>query len=275
MSLFTASFLASLIASLGTGLGALGVYWIPVISTRQRNIMLSTAAGVMLAATIFSLLIPSLDATSHASITVGGLFLGAILMGVLHWLMPHEHLDRCTQSSSCEPVNVGEAEHYHRSRTELNWWSMFGAAERRIWLFVLAIALHNLPEGMSVAIGFAAGNTLNGQSMALGIFLQNIPEGFAISVALISIGLSRRNAFFISFSTGFIEAAGGLLGAALITYSTAVLPWVLAAAAGAMLFVISDEIIPETHREGYEKYATYSLLAGFSAMILLNQWLGI
>ena len=144
----------------------------------------------------------------------------------------------------------------------------------RIWLFVMAITLHNFPEGMAVGVGFAGGEVSNGVTLAVGIGLQNVPEGFAVALSLISIGYSRSHAFWVATLTGLVEPVGGAMGAAAVSLAEPLMPIILGMAAGAMLFVISDEIIPETHRRGYENVATFSLLGGFVVMMFLDTAFG-
>jgi ZIP family zinc transporter len=143
----------------------------------------------------------------------------------------------------------------------------------RIWLFVIAITIHNFPEGMSVGVGFAGGED-KGTALALGIGIQNIPEGLAVAVSMLAAGYGRGRAFVVGFLTGLVEPVGGLFGAVLAWAAAPLLPWTLGFAAGAMLFVISDEIIPETHRKGLENLATGALMAGFAVMMFLDATLG-
>lgn len=144
----------------------------------------------------------------------------------------------------------------------------------RIWLFVIAITLHNFPEGMAVGVGFAGGDVSNGVTLATGIGIQNIPEGLAVAVSLISVGYSRMQAFLVGSLTGLAEPIGGLFGSLAVSFVGPLMPWSLAFAAGAMLFIISDEIIPETHRRGFENLATFSFLFGFVSMINPDTTLG-
>lgn len=144
----------------------------------------------------------------------------------------------------------------------------------RIWLFVIAITLHNFPEGMAVGVGFAGGDVSNGVTLATGIGIQNIPEGLAVAVSLISVGYSRMQAFLVGSLTGLAEPIGGLFGSLAVSFVGPLMPWSLAFAAGAMLFIISDEIIPETHRRGFENLATFSLLFGFVSMMYPDTTLG-
>src|SRR5690606_25309543 len=136
---------------------------------------------------------------------------------------------------------------------------------RRIWLFVIAITLHNLPEGLAVGVAYAA-DADSGRAVAIGMGLQNMPEGLAVALALSAVGYARFAAFAIAALTGLFEPLGGLLGAFAVTFATALLPFGLAFAAGAMLFVISEEVIPETHRRGLQMQGTAGLMVGFVVM---------
>jgi ZIP family zinc transporter len=252
LSTFWLGTLGSLLAGLGTGVGALGIYLLRRPSDRAQDAMLSAAAGVMLAATFFSLLAPALEQADELTLNkalgvvfvAAGVLAGAGGLFAIHRLVPHEHFVLGREGPSSDRL-------------------------ARIWLFIIAITLHNFPEGMAVGVGFGGGDIANGVSLALGIGLQNIPEGFAVSISLLAIGYSRSAAFWVGTLTGLVEPIGGALGAAVVSIAAA-LPVVLGMAAGAMLFVISDEIIPETHRRGYETVATFSLLGGFVAMMFLD-----
>jgi zinc transporter, ZIP family len=251
-----AGFLGSLAAGLGTALGALPIFFRAHWSETARALMLALAAGVMLGATVFSLLIPALDVvtartgseTQAALVASGGIALGAIVMSLIHARVPHEHFIKGPENEN--RVRLG-----------------------RKWLFVLAITLHNFPEGMSVGVAYGA-DFESGVAVTIGIGLQNLPEGLAVAAALIGDRFSRSRAFWIAALTGMVEPAGGLLGAFAVGLSDALLPWGLTFAAGAMLFVISGEIIPETHRSGVEQRATFSLVIGFILMMMLDVSLG-
>jgi ZIP family zinc transporter len=145
---------------------------------------------------------------------------------------------------------------------------------RKVWLFILAITIHNFPEGLAVGVGFGSGDIVNGLSLAVGIGLQNMPEGRAVALPLLREHIKPSKAFGIALLTGLVEPIGGLFGVGLVQIAQPIMPLALAFAAGAMLFVISDEIIPETHGRGYERVATYAVLVGFVLMMFLDNTLG-
>jgi ZIP family zinc transporter len=248
--------LGSLIAGLASGLGALPVYAMRRISDEAQDVLLGFAAGVMLAASFFSLIIPGLEAARlqgagevGAVTLVGcGVLLGAAGLWAVHHYTPHEHF-----------ILGEEGPHTERFR--------------RIWLFVIAITLHNLPEGLAVGVGFGTGDAA-GVALATGIALQNMPEGLAVAVALRALDYSRGQALLIATLTGLVEPVGGLLGASAVTLAHFLLPWGLAFAAGAMIFIISDEIIPETHRRDVKTHATTGLMVGLVVMMFLDVALG-
>ena len=246
---------ASFVASLGTAIGSMGIFLVSSLSRRLEDGLLSAAAGVMLAATFFSLLLPSLEMgaplygpTGAAFVAAGGILLGALTLHLIHARVPHEHFQLGLEGAP---------------NTSLS----------RIWLFVIAIALHNFPEGLAVGVSFADGQWSSGASLTVGITIQNMPEGLAVSVALLSVGYSKARCCGIGILTGLVEPVGALLGALAIAFIEALVPWSLAFAAGAMLFIISDEIIPETHHGGNAGLATFTLLGGFILMMLLDSLL--
>lgn len=253
MSVVALGLLASLAAGLMTGVGALPVLVGRTISRRANDTMLGFAAGVMLAASFFSLILPGIDAAEGlygsvliaALIAGAGVAMGALAVAAMNEYVPHEHF--LTGREGAE-----------------------AAALAKIWLFVLAITIHNFPEGMAVGVGFGGGNVANGISLATGIGLQNAPEGLAVAVALRGQGYRPRNAFLIALATGLVEPVGGVLGAAAVSASEHLLPWGLAFAAGAMIYIISHEIIPETHRHGHQNRATTGLTAGLILMMVLD-----
>jgi ZIP family zinc transporter len=249
--------IASLLAGLGTLLGALPAVALRRVSDRVQDVFLGFAAGVMLAASFFSLILPGLEAAQDqgaseagaALLVVSGVLLGGACLWLVHGLVPHEHFVLGREGPEAGKV-------------------------RRIWLFVIAITLHNFPEGLAVGVGFGGGDIANGTALAVGIGLQNMPEGLAVAVALLTLNYSRGRALLVAAATGLVEPLGGVLGVTAVTLAAPLLPWGLAFAAGAMIFVISDEIIPETHRPGMEKYGTAGLMIGLVVMMFLDVTLG-
>ncbi len=249
-----AAFVASLLGgALATTLGAVPVLWMGRLSPRAGNAMLSFAAGVMLAATVFSLLLPGLELAESmyghrmlaALAVVAALLVGGLTMGLLNRVLPHEHFLKGPEGPSGERI-------------------------ARVWLFVLAITVHNFPEGLSIGVGAASGDARIGLGVTIGIGLQNLPEGLAVAMSLAALGYRRGYALRVAALTGLVELVGGMFGAVLLTLSTTMLPLALAFAAGAMLFVISDEVIPETHRRGFGETATAALFVGFGLMFVLD-----
>ncbi|OSQ42451.1 ZIP family metal transporter [Marivita geojedonensis] len=250
-------FTGSLVAGLMTAIGATPVLFGKTPSHAARDMSLGFAAGVMLSASFFSLIVPAIEAATEeygdghipASIAVVSILAG---MGLVAWLnetLPHEHFATGREGPD-------------------------SFALRQIWLFVIAITIHNFPEGLAVGVGFGAHGLAGGMPLAIGIGLQNLPEGLAVAVALLGEGYNRSRAWSIAALTGLVEPIGGVIGAAAISYSEPFLPWGLAFAAGAMLYVISHEIIPETHRSGHQNKATLGLAVGLVLMLFLDVWLG-
>lgn len=257
MSILLMGFLGSLAAGLMTGVGALPVLFGRNITRYWNDVLLGFAAGVMLSASFFSLILPGIEAATlrtgseviAALIAVGGILLGAGAIALLNESLPHEHF-----VEGREGADPG--------------------ALARIWLFIIAITIHNVPEGMAVGIGFGAGDAALGLSLAIGIGLQNAPEGLAVAVALRGLGYGRGRAVGIALLTGLVEPLGGLVGVAAVSMAAPLLPWGLTFAAGAMLYVISHEIIPETHRHGHQNAATAGLIVGLVLMMFLDVVLG-
>jgi zinc transporter, ZIP family len=245
--------LAALGAGLMTGVGALPVLFSRTTSERSNDAMLGFAAGVMLSASFFSLIIPAVESGKalHGSVLAAsliagaGIGLGAAAVAALNEVLPHEHF--ITGPEGADPGRIA-----------------------RIWLFVLAIAIHNFPEGLAVGVGFGSGEMGNGVALAIGIGLQNAPEGLAVAVALRGLGYRRRTAFLVALATGLVEPVGGFVGVLAVQLFAALLPWALGFAAGAMLYVISHEIIPETHRGRNANAATAGLMLGLIVMMVLD-----
>ncbi|UCD62912.1 MAG: ZIP family metal transporter [Candidatus Zixiibacteriota bacterium] len=254
MSIFAMGLLASALAGLGTGLGALPSLFFKNVPDKILNTMLGGAAGVMLAATSFSLIVPGIEhgnrlwPGSGAYIVVAGMLLGALVLDRVDKWLPHEHFFIGREGPDSKL--------------------------KKIWLFVIAITIHNFPEGLAVGVGFGGGDIGAGTSLAIGIGLQNLPEGLAVALPLITLGYNRWAAIGVAAVTGLVEPVGGLLGVGAVTVFEPVLPVGLAFAAGAMLFVISDEIIPETHSKGKARHATFGVMIGFVIMMAMDNVLG-
>jgi len=223
------------------------------ISHKFSDIVLAFAAGVMLAAAVLGLILPSLDYGGDWGIviTVIGIFTGALSLNLIDRLVPHMH-------------NLVGVEHEaHHGNEKLN----------KVLLFVTAIAIHNLPEGIAAGVSFGSGNAGEALLIAGGIALQNIPEGMVIIGPMLAAGISPKRTFLCALATGLVEVLGCLMGYFAVTIASAILPFALAFAGGTMLYVISDEMIPETHHDN-ESGATYSLLVGFCLMLVSDFLLG-
>ena len=248
-----------LLTALGVGgatvIGALLGFLIKKPSHRLNDIILSFAAGVMLAAAVIGLILPSLESGGSLaiSVTVVGIFAGALCLNLIDKLVPHLH-----------KLGGADIESHPEKTEKLN----------KILLFVIAIGIHNLPEGIAAGVSFGGGNTTQAIAVAGGIALQNIPEGMVIIAPMIAAGISKRRTFVIAMMTGLVEVIGTLIGYLAVSVSSMMLPFALAFAGGTMLYVISDEMIPETHAHGSERAATYSLLGGFSLMLVFDFLLG-
>ena len=240
-----------LLTALGVGaatvVGALIGFAFKKQSHTFSDIVLSFAAGVMLAAAVVGLVIPSLEYGGRYGIvfTVVGIFAGAICLSFVDKLVPHLHR-----------LMGADDESHHNA--DLN----------KVLLFVLAIAIHNLPEGIAAGVGFGSGDTAHALLIAGGIALQNIPEGMVIIAPMLAAGVSTRKTFVCAMLTGVVEVVGTLIGYFAVSIASAILPFALAFAGGTMLYVISDEMIPETHAHGHERGATYALLVGFCLMLV-------
>lgn len=248
------------VAALATALGTLPVLFSQKLPDRLQDTLFGFGAGVMLAASAFSLIIPGLEAARNVGVfgggnwAAGGVIGSAILLGgavlmLMDRVLPHEHFIKGREGQTARQL-------------------------RRTWLFVFAIALHNVPEGLAIGVGYAANNGLRADALATGIAIQDVPEGLVVAVALLAAGYSRVFAVLIGMASGLVEPLGAVLGAAVVGHSAMLLPWGLGFAAGAMLFVISHEIIPESHRKGHEAFATSGLMIGFVLMMLLDTALG-
>ena len=246
-----------LLTALGVGgatvIGALVGFIFKGISHKFSDIVLSFAAGVMLAAAVLGLILPSLEYGGKFGLvmTVAGIFAGAICLNLIDKLVPHLHR------------LVGGEDEAHNNESL-----------SRVLLFVLAIAIHNLPEGIAAGVGFGSGNPAQALVIAGGIALQNIPEGMVIIGPMLAAGVSPKKTFICAFLTGVVEVVGTFVGYFAVSVSQAVLPFALAFAGGTMIYVISDEMIPETHAHGSQRGATYALLVGFCVMLITDVLLG-
>ena len=240
-----------MITAMGVGgatvIGAIIGFVFKKISHKFSDIVLSFAAGVMLAAAVLGLILTSLEYGGRWGIlmTVGGIFVGALCLNLLDRLVPHLHKMAGVDGEAHDNANLS-----------------------KVLLFVLAIAIHNLPEGIAAGVGFGAGDTGQAFLIAGGIALQNIPEGMVIIGPMLAVGVKPLRTFVIALMTGVIEVVGTLIGYFAVSVSTAILPFALAFAGGTMLYVVSDEMIPETHAHGHERGATYALLVGFCVILI-------
>ena len=236
-----------------TVIGALIGFIFKKISHKFSDIVLSFAAGVMLAAAVLGLIIPSVEHGGKFGLiyAVAGIFCGAICLNLIDKLVPHLHKIAGKDIESHNNANLN-----------------------KILLFVVAIAIHNLPEGIAAGVGFGSGDTAEALVIAGGIALQNIPEGMVIIAPMLAAGVKPAKTFLIAAATGVIEVVGTLIGYLAVSVSSAILPFALAFAGGTMLYVISDEMIPETHAHGNERGATYALLIGFCVMLITDVILG-
>ena len=240
-----------------TAVGALAGVTLRQLSQRAEDSLLGFAAGMMLAASSFSLILPGLAAAKEmtgsgvlgALTVVGGMALGVLLMLGLDRFTPHEHESSGPCGPGCERIG-------------------------RVWLFVLAITLHNLPEGMAIGVSFAQGDMGVGLPLTSAIAIQDIPEGLAVVMALRAAGVGAWPAVLMAGASGLMEPLGSLFGAGIAGGLALAYPVGLGLAAGAMIFVVSHEVIPETHRNGHQTSATLGLMAGFAVMMFLDTAMG-
>ena len=246
-------FLTALGVGGATVFGSLIGFLFKNISHKFSDIVLSFAAGVMLAAAVLGLILPSLEYGGDFGIliTIVGIFAGALCLNLIDKLVPHLHK---LVGPDLEPHN--------------------NANLSKVLLFVTAIAIHNLPEGIAAGVSFGTGDNSQALLIAGGIALQNIPEGMVIIGPMLAAGVRPGRTFLCALVTGLIEVLGTLLGFFAVSIASAILPFALAFAGGTMLYVISDEMIPETHAHGSERGATYALLVGFCLMLASDVLLG-
>jgi zinc transporter, ZIP family len=246
--------LSSILAGLATGVGALPVLFYKQITHKTLNTMLGAAAGVMLAATAFSLIVPGIQVGNQlwpgygVYVVAAGIMVGAGFLVLADQWLPYEKYFQPGESFD---------------------------SLRKVWLFIAAVSLHNLPEGGAVGVSFGAGDWHNGVALATAVALQNIPEGLAVAMPLVALGYRREQAVLIATLTGLIEPIGGVLGVIMASAFLPLMPIGMAFAAGAMLFVISDDIIPETQSRGKARYATFAMMGGFILMMILDNLMTI
>lgn len=258
MSVIATGILASLAAGMATVLGALAIWLFPRPSDRQQSVLLGFAAGVMLAASFFSLIVPALDhmqaegATPPfaAATVVAAVLLGALLVGGLERILP-----------PLDGIGVGPR-------------AIADVSARRMWLFVAAVTLHNLPEGFAVGVAFGGNDTAAATATALGIGLQNIPEGLAVAIAVTLLGYRPVRGVQVAMFSGLVEPVGGALGVVLTSAVSAFLPWGLGIAAGAMIFVVASEVMPDIQRRVEARRGQHALMIGLATMMFLDVSLG-
>ena len=220
------------------------------LSHKWNDMIMGYCAGIMLAAAVIGLILPATEMTGGSGwwqVAIGVLG-GALFLNLLDNVTPHLH-----KLTGLDPETQAE-------NTHLN----------KVLLFVLAIAIHKLPEGIAAGVGFNSETNEAAWSVTIGLALQNIPEGMVVISPLLLAGVNRWRTLFISLAIGLLEIVGVWIGYGLGAISLVMLPVMLAFAGGAMLYVISDEMIPETHAHGYHKAATYALLAGFMSLVFLE-----
>jgi ZIP family zinc transporter len=235
-----------------TAVGALPALALRNLSLRAEGLMLGFAAGVMLAASAFSLILPSIDAGEAlfggrmpaALLAAAAIGAGAVVMVGIDRTLPHEH------------------RHLGRHGANAQW--------ARVWLLVLAILIHNFPEGMAIGVAFSGAEPAHGIPIATAIAIQDLPEGLVVALALRAVDYSPAKAVLIAAATGLAEPVGAVLASAITGLTPVLYPFGLALAAGAMLFVVSHEIIPETHRKGHQLPATAGIMGGFAVMMVLD-----
>ena len=262
MDIVILGILASLLAGLSTSIGAIPVLLGKQFSDRSLDIMLGFAAGVMLAASAFSLLVPALDmdpiytdwSLEPVIIVMIGFGSGALIIHIIDKWAPHQHFISGPEGSSSISKRLAAT-----------------------WLFIIAITIHNFPEGLAVGVAFGSasqtGDITTGAIIALAIGLQNIPEGTAVALPLLREGYKKKETLAITTFTGLVEPIGGFIGVAAVSIALGMLGFGMAFAAGAMIFVVSDEIIPESHRKGHERAATFGVILGFMVMMFLDNFI--
>lgn len=246
-----------LITALGVGMatviGAIIGFAFKKVSHKFSDVVMSFAAGIMLAAAVIGLILPSVELGGKWGLlyAIIGIFAGAICLNLMDKLIPHLHRLAGVDSENHNNANIN-----------------------KVMLFVLAIAIHNLPEGIAAGVGFGTGDSGKALLIASGIALQNIPEGMVIIAPMLAAGISPRKTMVCAIATGVVEVIGTLIGYLAVNIATVILPIALSFAGGTMLYVVSDEMLNETHAHGHERAATYSMIVGFCVMLVLDVLLG-
>lgn len=256
LSPVAAGALGSLAAGMMTAVGAVPMLFLKRPSEQVQSVLLGFAAGVMLAASFFSLIIPGVDVLQAggasqamaAGTMASAVLIGAAVIGLMNRFAPVDMLA------------IGPAHSRHLAR--------------RIWLFIIAITLHNFPEGAAVGVSFGGGDMHQGMATALGIGIQNMPEGLAVFAAMATLGYGRWASFAGALASGLVEPIGGLIGASVVGAMPGALPWGLGLAAGAMIYVVTAEIIPETRHQSKGEASMIGLMIGLVGMMFLDIALG-
>ncbi len=242
----TLGFLVSVVVGLATSLGAIPAFFCKNYSESLTDSLLGFAGGVMLAMTTFNLLLPAI-ASGGTWATIAGLTLGALFIALVDRFVPHKHLISGLEGAS----------------------SRLSSA----WLILFAIAIHNFPEGLAVGVSLGRSYNVTGAAVAIAMGLHNIPEGLACALPLACTGYSRKKVLWYTTLAGLVTPIGGFVGASAVALAEAILPYGLAFAGGAMLYIVFDEMIPQSHRNGHEFEATLCGLVGFALMIIINSFL--
>jgi len=231
--------------------GALPVLFIKRVSQRTLDVGLGFASGVMISASFTSLIIPGIKIGGALPVLVG-IALGSMIVSAADRFIPHIHAVIGNEGGVAITGRL-----------------------KAVWLFAIAVTIHNMPEGLAVGVGYGSEKIAEATALAIAIGLQNIPEGMSIGFSILSVkGVSRKKAFLASFLSGAVELPLAIIGAAATSFAKPIIPYAMGFAAGAMLFVVSDEMIPETHRIGHERLASYGLIAGLIMMLALDVILG-
>lgn len=239
-------FVGSLISALSTGLGAVPILFMRNITHRLRDVLLAYAAGIMTSASVYNL-IPEAIQHSNWFVLTAGILLGCLVLLVMEMYIPHADLE--------DPD------------------SKTFQLESKSFLIIAAITLHNLPEGLSVGVSYASQTQNLGNLIAFSIGLQNAPEGFIVALFLVNQNIGRFKALGIATLTGAVEIITSLIGFYLSSWVNGLVPYGLAFAAGAMMFIVYKELIPESHGDGNQRIATFSFILGLITMIGLTEWL--